>query len=234
MGTRWYVGGMRAIAGVLGRLGVVGLLDRHSHHRFVHWLRSLLAIHDVAQMVELGVPWWTYRAIDEVDRWLDGRMEARVFEWGSGASTAWLSRRASAVTTVEHHPGFAETVRRLVPSNVELHVVPAVPSDEPASPSGKAGHQGLDFGDYVETIERIGGSYDLICIDGRARAACLERAVPHLAPGGIIVFDNTNRRRYRNAMARHSDFEVIHLPGLTPALPYPSTTSVMRRVAGRA
>lgn len=231
MGTRWYVRGVRAVAGVLTRLGLVGILDRHRHRRVVHWLRSLLAVHDVEEMVALDVPWWSYRAIDEVERWLKSRTEVRVFEWGSGASTAWLAARANRVTTVEHHAGFASTVRRLIPENVGLEVVPAVRRETPAVPSRRRGHRHLDFEDYVGAIDRLGGTYDLICIDGRAREACLDRAVDHLGTGGIIVFDNTNRSRYRRAMERHPGFEVTNHRGLTPALPYPSTTSLMRRHA---
>lgn len=220
------------MARLLTRLKVVGILDRHRHRRMVHWLRSLLAVHDVEEMVALDVPWWSYRAIDDVERWLQDRTEVRVFEWGSGASTSWLATRASSVTTVEHHAGFARTVSRLVPENVRLEVVPAVRREAPAVPSGRRGHRQLDFEDYVGAIDRLGGTYDLICIDGRAREACLERAVHHLGAGGIIVFDNTNRSRYRRAMERHPDFCVTDHRGLTPALPYPSTTSLMRRCAG--
>lgn len=220
------------MARLLTRLKVVGILDRHRHRRVVHWLRSLLAVHDVEEMVALDVPWWSYRAIDDVERWLQDRTEVRVFEWGSGASTSWLATRASSVTTVEHHAGFARTVGRLVPENVRLEVVPAVQREAPAVPSGRRGHRHLDFEDYVGAIDRLGGTYDLICIDGRAREACLERAVDHLGVGGIIVFDNTNRPRYRRAMERHPDFCVTDHRGLTPALPYPSTTSLMRRCAG--
>ena len=51
-----------------------------------HW------VHDPLALAELGVPWWTYRAIDIVDAWLTAHVSpVRVFEYGSGASTIWLA-----------------------------------------------------------------------------------------------------------------------------------------------
>ena len=68
-------------------------------------------------------------------------------------------------------------------------------------PSAKEGHKGLDFAAYVHAIDDAGGPFDLIVIDGRAREACLRAAIPHLADNGLIVFDNTRRKRYREAIA---------------------------------
>lgn len=63
-------------------------------------------------------------------------------------------------------------------------------------------------------------------IDGRAREACLKATRGHLAEGGIVVFDNTRRRRYRAAIAA-SGMTERRLPGLTPTLPYPDQTSIL-------
>lgn len=93
-------------------------------------------------------------------------------------------------------------------------------------PSAKEGHAGLDFADYVTMIDKIDGSFDVIVIDGRAREACLVAAVPRLASGGIVVFDNSRRRRYRRAIAQ-SGLAERKLRGLTPTLPYPEQTSVL-------
>ncbi|MFV0257672.1 MAG: class I SAM-dependent methyltransferase [Acidimicrobiales bacterium] len=226
--TVGYVRAVRAVNRGLDRVGVVALLDRNIERRPAHWMRSLLAIHDVEAMVGLGVPWWSYRAIETVDDWLAGRVDATAFEWGSGASTVWLAARTGRVTAVEHHAGFAATVNELIPANAEVIAVPPEAASTPVVASAKPGHGGLDFGDYVAAIDRTDDRYDLICVDGRAREACLDRAVDHLAPDGIIVFDNTDRARYRAAIDRHPELDATHLRGLTPALPYPSTTTVLR------
>jgi predicted O-methyltransferase YrrM len=97
-------------------------------------------------------------------------------------------------------------------------------------PSAKEGHTGLDFSRYVAEIDDHEGSFDLVVIDGRAREACLARALPRLAGGGLIVFDNTRRRRYRHAIAAAPVVE-SRFAGLTPTLPYPDQTSLLRRVS---
>ncbi len=63
-------------------------------------------------------------------------------------------------------------------------------------------------------------------IDGRAREACLAASIEHVAPGGLIVFDNSKRGRYKKAIA-NSGLDARRLRGLTPTLPYPDQTSVL-------
>jgi hypothetical protein len=195
-----------------------------------HWLYSLTKVHDSAAMVDLDVPWWTYRAVDEVERWLGARPRpARVFEYGSGASTVWLARRAGSVTTVEHHQEFAALMHGLLApvENATLLVRPPIPASSPKVSSAKEGYAGLDFESYVTTLDECDGEYDLVVVDGRAREACLLRALPRLAPDGLVVFDNTRRRRYRAAIEAAPVVE-RRLRGLTPTLPYPDQTSLLR------
>jgi predicted O-methyltransferase YrrM len=137
------------------------------------------------------------------------------------------------VYSVEHHRPFAEHLAsRLTDyANVKLAIVEPVKSDAPRVPSAKEGHQGLDFSNYVASIEQVGGTFSLIVIDGRAREACLAAAIPHLDPGGMIVFDNTRRRRYQAAIAK-SGLNQRVLRGLTPTLPYPDETSLLTVPAG--
>jgi predicted O-methyltransferase YrrM len=210
----------------------MGLLAREApprDHRVRHWAHSLTKVHDAQAMVELDVPWWTYRAIDAVETWLAARQRpVRVFEYGSGASTVWLARRADEVHSVEHDARFAARLRPMLAPypHVTLHVIEPVHANPPAVPSAKSGYAGLDFSDYVAAIKHVPGTFDLVVIDGRAREACLGAALPRLAPGGVIVYDNTRRARYRRAIAAAGVTE-HHFRGLTPALPYPDQTSLL-------
>ena len=95
--------------------------------------------------------------------------------------------------------------------------------------SEKPGFEGLDFHDYVAALDDTDGSFDLIVVDGRARNACFHRAVSRLAPDGVLVFDNVDRERYRSAIASSPlPVEVEWTRGLTPALPYPTRTALVR------
>lgn len=215
----------------LTRLGVLGEEAPPIERRARHWAYSLTKVHNSLAIAALDVPWWTYDAIDAVTSWFADRdgSPVRVFEYGSGASTLWLARRASEVHSVEHHRGFGEMMATELHQfdHVTLRIVEPVPSERPRVASAKEGHQGLDFADYVAAIEAVPGDFDLVVVDGRAREACLAAAQSRLAPGGIVVFDNSRRRRYREAILASGMLEQ-RFSGLTPTLPYPEQTSVLR------
>jgi hypothetical protein len=227
-----YVAGVRALRRTLAAIGVLGLLDRWAaRSRAGLWLRSLLSIYDLEDLMRYDVPWWTFEAADQVEAFLACRPQARVFEWGSGASTVWLSRRAGTVTSIEHDPAWAGVVGPILPTNAVVHVVSPTPAvGAPGEHlSDKAGFEGLNFGDYVAAVDDADGVFDLVVVDGRARNACFHRAVTRLAPGGVLVFDNVDRQRYRDAIASSPvGVDVEWTRGLTPALPYPTRTALVR------
>lgn len=222
---RFYVGMVRGAAVPLRATGLLDWLQRSPQGSFRFWLGSQFAVYDVVQLVRMDVPWWSFPAIRAVDQWLAQRNNVRAFEYGSGASTAWLARRCRKVVSAEHDAGFMRVVATQVASeNVELRLAEPAPSDHPLVRSGRNGYANSDFSAYVDAIGD--DEYDLIIVDGRARAACLERALGQLAQGGLIVFDNSERTRYAAALAR------VGLPkrryrGWAPALPYRSETMLV-------
>ncbi len=139
-------------------------------------MRSFGAIYDAERMIPLDVPWWTYPAAAEVEAFLRERDgAARVFEYGAGASTVWLAKRAGEVRSVEHDAAFVEMLAPKLAGfdNVHLRCVEAGPRrPDSTAVSERAGHEHLDFGDYVAAIDEAGGAFDVIVVDGRARAAC--------------------------------------------------------------
>lgn len=227
-----YVSAVRRLRWALGLVGVLGILDRWAaRSRLGLWLRSLLSIYDLEDLLRYDVPWWTFEASDRVAEFLATRPHARVFEWGSGASTVWLSRRAASVTSVEHDGRWARIVRPVLPDNAVVHVVEPVPAAGHSWQvlSEKSGFEGLDFRDYVDSLDDTEGTFDLVVVDGRARNACFHRAVSRLAPDGVLVFDNVDRARYRSAISTAPlPVEVEWTRGLTPALPYPTRTALVR------
>jgi tRNA A58 N-methylase Trm61 len=181
--------------------------------------------------VALDLCWWTFAAQEAVATHLAARPGARVFEYGSGASTVWLARRAAEVHSVEHDLSWAEVMRAHLAdmSNVRLHAVPPTRRGAIAeAPSGRRGYADADFADYVHAIDDVPGTFDLIVIDGRSRVRCLEHARRRLAPDGLVVFDDPHRARYRAALAS-CGLDVTHLRGLKPCLPYRDGTALLRR-----
>lgn len=202
-------------------------------------LRTLLAVHNAEDLVAMDLPWWTYEAIDAVEAFLAERAgTARVFEYGSGASTVWLARRAATVDAVEHHGGWADRVRELlaaaegVTAKVTLHV-PVVPEvADPAVPSASPSAVGLDFSDYVATIDTVGGEpFDLVLVDGRAREESLRRAMGRVRDDGLLLLDDAQRPRYREVLdeAAAAGWQVTVTRGRTPCQPLPRETALLRR-----
>ncbi len=225
---RRYVTAMRHFRDAAERTGVLERLDRGG--RGAKHVRSLFAIHDVAAMVDLDLPWWTYRATAFVERWLQGRNEARVFEYGSGASTVWLARRAPTVYSVEHDAGFASVLRPLLPDPSVLIQCEARADPTPQVPSRKEPNR--EFFEYVHAIDEVSGDFDLVVVDGRARIACVQMAMGRLKPGGLILLDDSWRREYREGLAR-LPLQAHHLPGAAPCLPYPSVTALLTADSAR-
>jgi hypothetical protein len=229
---RGYVGLMRAVRGAVEPLGLGRTPVSARDHRYRHWVQSLLAIYDIDALIRLDVPWWTYDAIGKVEDFLKSRPKARVFEYGSGASTVWLAKRAGSVISIDHDaPWVAFSAPRLAElGNAMVELVPADarPDPDPQFLSGKPGYAGTTFRTYVDAIDRHEGQFDLIVIDGRARSACLAKSIDRLAPGGMIVFDNSHRARYRNAIAA-SGLRADVTRGLVPSLPLPDQTTLLTR-----
>lgn len=226
-----YASAARSTGRALSKAGLLPPTAPARERRLRHWLYSLPRVHDSVAIGELDVPWWTYKAIDWVDAWLLARPRPiRVFEYGAGASTAFLIRRADEVHSVESHAGFADSIRPMLTAagGGSLIVREPVPSAAPVIGSQKPGFAGQDFARYVAAIDEAGGSFDLIVIDGRAREACLTAAIPHLKDDGVIVYDNTHRARYRESI-RASGLRERAFAGLTPTLPYPDRTSILTR-----
>lgn len=233
-----YVWAVRLVRSALAATGLLGLLDRAApRSRTALWVRSWFAVYDLDDLLLLDTPWWTFDAADRVEAFLVARPGARVFEWGAGASTVWLAARSGSVTSVEHDVDWAARMHHVLPANASLVLCPPVRAGRDRGPdarsgwarSRKAGFADLDFRAYVDQIDAVVGDLDLVVIDGRAREACLDKAVTRLAPGGLVVLDNVDRARYRDALALHADLDVVWTRGRTPALPYPTRTALISR-----
>jgi hypothetical protein len=224
----WLVRGLRFIA---NKTGILKMLDLKKNNTLFLYVRSLFSIWDIHDMAKLDIPWWTCGAITSVESFLKGLDgKARVFEYGPGASTLWLSKRVKYISYVEHDDEFFNLLSELLADkrNVKGALIP--PQFNQGSPtafsSGRRGFEKLDFSEYVNSIRAAEGPFNLIVIDGRARVACLREAIKHLAPNGMILFDNSNRKRYR-AGIDSSGMNEKSFRGLAPCLPYIENTSLL-------
>lgn len=178
---------------------------------FAPWLASTLGGRDP---IAAGLPWMTMAAVRYLAR--RARPGVRAFEWGSGGSSVFLASRGVTVVSVDHDAAWLERVRAAVLARGIVsgwsgrHVAPEAaigdaspdPGDPGAYASGASEYASFRFRDYASAIDaEADGSLDLILIDGRARPSCFRHAVPKLAPGGALLWDNAERAYYHHAMA---------------------------------
>jgi hypothetical protein len=71
------------------------------------------------------------------------------------------------------------------------------------------------FVEYVRMIDSYPDRFfDLVAIDGRARSSCVVHAVSKVKQGGYLLWDNTERSEYQDAMRFVPvDWERIDLVG---------------------
>jgi predicted O-methyltransferase YrrM len=124
---------------------------------------------------------------------LRGLQPLRCLEWGGGMSTLQfptLLPVGASWLTIEHDPTWAAQLTQLVdrPGVTVRHVPPDV-SDFTGDGDARS------FASYLAAGDD-GAPYDLIFIDGRARAAGIERALKLLSPQGVVILHDANRDAY--------------------------------------
>ncbi len=124
------------------------------------------------------LPWFTYASIYFIEQKL--KRSHSVFEFGSGNSTRWFSKRVKNVVSVEHDTEFYSKIHDT------LAILPNVE------------HVFRDLGGaYSEEILKYTAMYDIIVIDGRERIQCAKNCIHALKPDGIVIWDNADRTKYQ-------------------------------------
>lgn len=208
---RTYVDIMQGI-GSFGPLARSNASSREDAYTMKRWFASLFAIYETDRMIALDLPWWNVAATKEIEQFLRSRPKARIFEYGSGASTVWLARRSGEICTVEHDSDWLSKFQRQTANFDHVTLM----------------HRSIEKGgrEYTGAIHELEGDFDLIVVDGRHRAACLAEAVSRLKRDGIVVFDDSGRSRYRAAIEASGLNETRHF-GLSYCVPYPDYTSIL-------
>lgn len=118
------------------------------------------------------IPWYTYPTIEFLDQ--HDFSQASVFEYGSGNSTLYWAGRARRVVSVEHDGEWHARVKGLVAAHSHVDVALVTQLDA--------------YADHV----RAGAPFDVIVIDGQARAASARAAIACRSEGGLILLDNAD------------------------------------------
>ena len=154
------------------------------------------------------IPWYTYPAIEFLERVLGD--DLCVFEWGAGNSTLWWARRARKMVSVEHDGQWYARIKQALPDHVDLRL------------------RTLDTGYAAELSRTADVRFDVVVIDGEARNDCARAAAELADPRGLIIFDNSDRRGFRDGVAHLTakGWRRIDFFGLIPSYLYKNCTSV--------
>lgn len=155
------------------------------------------------------IPWVTYSFIDFIKERL--RKQHTVFEFGSGNSTFFYAKYAGLVVSVEHDKDWFEKIVKSKPENSEMIFCELVKG-----------------GDYCHMPVKLEEKFDIIIVDGRDRVNCCKQAVNALSADGVIVLDDSERDKYRQAVdfLINSGFKHLSFSGISPGLFYRKSTSV--------
>lgn len=158
------------------------------------------------------IPWYTYPAIEYLSQFDYGRK--KIFEFGCGYSSLFWADRAERVISIEDNPKwFAKWQEEFKRNNLDI--------------------RWRDEGEiYEKAIFEDDCFYDVIVVDGKRRAECAAAAVQKLAPGGLIILDdsdriNTSQEYVRAAEAlKAADLIQVDFYGFCPMNCYTKTTSL--------
>lgn len=172
---------------------------------FPKWYKYL---NNKSSPVQGELPWLTFSAIKFLEKTLTEKMT--VYEFGSGGSTLFFSKRVKQVYSVEHdrkwflcvsnaiqNKGYTNWSGRVIEPVYDDGYPEKSPSDPDAYISGSPDFRGYSFRSYVESIDDFSDEYfDLVLIDGRARPSCFKHAIPKIKVDGYVMWDNTDRSYY--------------------------------------
>jgi predicted O-methyltransferase YrrM len=141
--------------------------------------------------LELGLPWFSLSAIRFLDKYVSKTMD--VFEYGSGGSTIYFANHAASVTSTEDNQQWLQRVEAaLAAEGITNATLQFRPFDF---------HAAVDFkkSDYLHSIPDR--PFDIIIVDGtivgeteesvQVRLTCFRHAESRIAPGGIIIVDDS-------------------------------------------
>lgn len=154
--------------------------------------------------LSLEKPLITFKSYEFLEEILNSDMV--VFEFGSGGSTLYFSTKVKKVISVEHDEIWFNKLNSKIDNkhinNIDLTFAPPQKNDIPKVISNSDDrYLGYDYFNYVNSINTYPDSYfDFIVVDGRARVECLNASIKKLKAGGYLLFDNSNRERYKSIL----------------------------------
>lgn len=209
-----------------------------------YYSRWKASLRDGASSVKDEQPWITFDVIELLKKEL--KPASRVFEYGGGGSTLFFVKRALEVVTVEHDKEWfgllSDMVQKQKRNNWKgCFILPEkgvlVEHPDKAVPehyaSGDQASEGMNYRNYVCHIDQFPeGYFDVVLVDGRSRASCIQHSIAKIKKGGLLVLDNSERTYYCDKQIdtiQANFYKVIDHYGASPYSQSFTKTSVWRK-----
>lgn len=163
------------------------------------------------------VPWMTYPAVECLSQF--DFSKNTVFEWGSGNSSAWFSRRFASVISVESEARWYDMSLAGLNDNQTLLL---------REFDRRGNEEDAAVRAFADVILEQDGGFDVISNDGKliSRPRCTDNAIEKLNPGGLIIFDNSDWFPAQCEKLRKAGFLQVDFHGNGPLNNYTWTTSI--------
>jgi len=142
-------------------------------------------------------PLLTPKAIEFLEEYLSSNPNAKILEFGSGASTLWFAEHTKNLISIDHSKEYYDFVKsELNGRNVDYRLI----------------H--LPY--YHVCDEFPDEFFDLIVVDGRNRKGCIAHSIPKLKSGGILMLDNAEREHYAPVYSLMENWEYFSTKQIGP------------------
>lgn len=177
------------------------LILKNRNHYISSWLNSW---ENGISLKGDHIPWMNYGIVSFLIKRLPKNL-INVFEYGCGYSTLFWSKRCKNVYSVDNDQIWLDKISTILSKNNNIKFFFKDLNDT-----------------YVETINEIDQSFDVIVIDGRNRVKCCRAAVKKLTEQGIIILDNSQRTEYKDGVdfIRSQGFKELQFEGVLCPMTY--------------
>lgn len=144
------------------------------------------------------IPWMNYSFIDFLEPRINSSM--KVFEYGSGYSTLYLSDKVHSITSIEFDKSWFEKMKGNLNEKDNCEVIYR-PDPE----------------NYNVAIKEFNENYfDVIIVDGRDRKECVKHIIPYLSDGGVVILDDSWKSKFDEVfeLFKKNGFKELSFTGL--------------------
>lgn len=155
------------------------------------------------------IPWFSYPAVEFLSERISKEM--KVFEFGSGNSTLFFSKRVNQVVSAEHSKDWYDKISKQTPQNSKIIYTKAEHPNE-----------------YLDALKMCNQKFDIIIVDGIYRNECLAESISYLSDGGVIILDDSERLEYSAGTDKiiKQNFKRLDFWGISAGYLYRKSTSI--------